>query len=262
MCPHSGIAPWAAAKGRPWPSAATSASMPRCPLRNACVRPAWLTGRPRSTSTARRPSSRPGSWRDRVSPVGAKLAREEAGKPSIHVTEPALSRSGSHTGFWSFIRSVSTAGPCGSKALLPQVLLKQVWLVYDRESQVGCQAASRASFAPTGPAQTSLVGVRPGEPGRLSGRLASKLCSHRSCSNKSGWSTTGRARSAVRPPREQALLPQVLLKQVWWCTTGEPGRLLDRLASKLCSHRSCSNRSDGCTTGRARSAVRPPRGGR
>ncbi|AUO45822.1 hypothetical protein C1C98_10370 [Pseudomonas ogarae] len=33
-------------------------------------------------------------------------------------------------------------------------------------------------------------------------------------------------------------------------------------ASKLCSHRSCSNRSEGCTTGRARSAVRPPRGGR
>ncbi|VII90071.1 hypothetical protein, partial [Pseudomonas sp. FG-3G] len=38
-----------------WPSAATSASMPRCPLRNTYVRPAWLTGRPRSTSTARRP---------------------------------------------------------------------------------------------------------------------------------------------------------------------------------------------------------------
>ncbi len=43
---------------------------------------------------------------------------------------------------------------------------------------------------------------------------------------------------------------------------GEPGRLSGRLASKLCSHRSCSNRADGCTTGRARSATRPPRGGR
>jgi hypothetical protein len=31
------------------------------------------------------------------------------------------------------------------------------------ESQVGCQAASRASFAPTDPAQTELMGVRPGE---------------------------------------------------------------------------------------------------
>ena len=48
------------------------------------------------------------------------------------------------------------------------------------------------------------IGVRPGEPGRLSGRLANKLCSHRfdGC-------TTGRARSATRPPREQALLPQI-----------------------------------------------------
>ncbi len=44
-CPHSGIAPWAAAKGHPWPSAAIPASMPGCPLHNACVRPAWLTGR-------------------------------------------------------------------------------------------------------------------------------------------------------------------------------------------------------------------------
>ncbi|AEA71756.1 Hypothetical protein PSEBR_m1664 [Pseudomonas brassicacearum subsp. brassicacearum NFM421] len=34
-----------AAKGHPWPSAANPASMPGCPLHNACVRPAWLTGR-------------------------------------------------------------------------------------------------------------------------------------------------------------------------------------------------------------------------
>ncbi|PJH86536.1 hypothetical protein CVG87_24750 [Pseudomonas sp. WCS365] len=31
---------------------------------------------------------------------------------------------------------------------------------------------SRASFAPTGPAQTDLMGVRPGESGRPLGRLA------------------------------------------------------------------------------------------
>ncbi|WP_420232972.1 condensation domain-containing protein [Pseudomonas sp. ABY48] len=37
------------------------ASMPGCPLRNACVRPSWLMGRPRSTSSPRRPGSRPGS---------------------------------------------------------------------------------------------------------------------------------------------------------------------------------------------------------
>jgi hypothetical protein len=37
---------------------------------------------------------------------------------------------------------------------------------YYRKNQVGCKAASRASFAPT-----DLMGVRPGEPGRLLGRL-------------------------------------------------------------------------------------------
>ncbi|OOG85930.1 hypothetical protein B0E42_12150 [Pseudomonas sp. A25(2017)] len=58
------------------------------------------------------------------------------------------------------------------------------------------------------------IEVRPKEPGRLSGRLASKLCSHRSCSNSPDGCTTGRIRPAVRPPREQALLPQVLLKQI------------------------------------------------
>ncbi|AEA71877.1 Hypothetical protein PSEBR_m1690 [Pseudomonas brassicacearum subsp. brassicacearum NFM421] len=41
---------------------------------------------------------------------------------------------------------------------------------YDRENQVGCQAASRASFTPT-----NLMGVRPGEPGRLLGRLAADV---------------------------------------------------------------------------------------
>ena len=60
VCLNEGIAPWAAAKGHPWPSAANPASMPGCPLRNTFVQPAWLTGRPRSTSTARRPDSRPG----------------------------------------------------------------------------------------------------------------------------------------------------------------------------------------------------------
>ena len=48
VCPHSGIAPRVAAMGRPWPSAAKPASLPVYPLRNTCVRPAWLTGRPRS----------------------------------------------------------------------------------------------------------------------------------------------------------------------------------------------------------------------
>jgi hypothetical protein len=45
VCLNEGIAPWAAAKGHPWPSAANPASMPGCPLHNASVQPAWLTGR-------------------------------------------------------------------------------------------------------------------------------------------------------------------------------------------------------------------------
>ena len=48
VCPHSGITPRVAAMGHPWPSAAKPASLPVSPLRNACVRPAWLTGRLRS----------------------------------------------------------------------------------------------------------------------------------------------------------------------------------------------------------------------
>ena len=43
-CPHSGIDPWAAAMGHPWPSAANPASLPGYPRLNACVRPSWLTG--------------------------------------------------------------------------------------------------------------------------------------------------------------------------------------------------------------------------
>ncbi len=94
-CLNEGIAPWAAAKGHPWPSAANPASMPGCPLRNTFVQPAWLTGRPRSTSTARRPGSRPGSWWDRVSPVGAKLARDGGGSVTWMLSLLASSRASS-----------------------------------------------------------------------------------------------------------------------------------------------------------------------
>ena len=86
VCPHSGIAPRVAAMGHPWPSAAKPASLPVSPLRNACVRPAWLTGRPGSKSKPRRPSGRPGfqagalrlfgrahTLHLRCSPVGASL---------------------------------------------------------------------------------------------------------------------------------------------------------------------------------------------
>ncbi|AUO45074.1 hypothetical protein C1C98_06260 [Pseudomonas ogarae] len=61
-------------------------------LRSASV----VNGAPRSTSTTRRPSSRPGSpGRTPIRSVGAKLARDEACKPNIHVTEPPSSRASS-----------------------------------------------------------------------------------------------------------------------------------------------------------------------
>ncbi|SEE78096.1 hypothetical protein SAMN04490188_5689 [Pseudomonas kilonensis] len=95
VCPHSGIAPWAAAKGHPWPSAATSASMPRCPLRNTCVRPAWLTGRrdqrpPRGGLTAGLVLGG-----DRVSPVGAGLLAKAVGRFVVMLDVPASSRASS-----------------------------------------------------------------------------------------------------------------------------------------------------------------------
>jgi hypothetical protein len=100
-CLHSGIGSWAAAKGHPWPSAANPASMPGCPRTNACVQPSWLTGRPRSTSTARRPDSRPGSWWDRVSPVGAGLLAKAVGQFAVNVwmCRPHREQARSHSGF-------------------------------------------------------------------------------------------------------------------------------------------------------------------
>ncbi len=140
VCPHSGIAPWAAAKGHPWPSAANPASMPGCPLHNACVRPAWLTGRrdqrpsrgglvadltlpvvhpldlweqsllakrpahptsPQADTSPSRASPLPHSISSghkiylAQTPCGSELARDEAGTPSIHVTEPPPSRASS-----------------------------------------------------------------------------------------------------------------------------------------------------------------------
>src|SRR3989344_7765441 len=48
-CQNEGIAPWVAAMGHPWPSAAKSAScrFPHCAM---LLRPSWLTGRLRSTA--------------------------------------------------------------------------------------------------------------------------------------------------------------------------------------------------------------------
>ena len=77
VCPHSGIAPWAAAKGHPWPSAAIPASMPGCPLHNTCVRPAWLTGR-----------------RDQRPPRGGLIADLVLSESAFLLWERACSRKG------------------------------------------------------------------------------------------------------------------------------------------------------------------------
>ena len=103
VCPNAGIAPWAAAKGHPWPSAATSASMPRCPLRNACVRPSWLTGRPRSKAT--RGGLIAGLvWGERIPPVGAGLFLPEAlycpSSPRCSITPKTSATS------WTMIRAM------------------------------------------------------------------------------------------------------------------------------------------------------------
>ncbi|EJK99052.1 Hypothetical protein PflQ2_5523 [Pseudomonas fluorescens Q2-87] len=63
------------------------ARLPRHPCRGAhCAMPAFgqrgLTGRPRSKASARRPDSRPVSWRDHVSPVGAGLLAKRPANPA------------------------------------------------------------------------------------------------------------------------------------------------------------------------------------
>ncbi len=78
-CLNEGIAPWAAAKGHPWPSAAIPASMPGCPLHNACVRPSWLTGR-RDQRPRRGGLTADLVLGDRVSPVGASLLAKAVGQ--------------------------------------------------------------------------------------------------------------------------------------------------------------------------------------
>ena len=145
VCPHSGIAPWAAAKGHPWPSAAIPASMPGCPLRNACVRTAWFNGASRSRSKAR----------------ARARARARAGHAGIYVAEPPLSRASSLP-HWIFRRHniyVYPEPPVGASLLAKRP-------AHPTSSLTGTPS-SRASFAPT-----DLMGVRPQEPGRLLGRLA------------------------------------------------------------------------------------------
>ncbi len=119
VCPNEGIAPWARREG---PSMAQRgylgihAEVPTTQyLRSAIV----VNGALRSTSTARRPSSRPGSWWDRVSPVGAGLLakRPVHSKSSSAVMPPSRASSLPH---WIFSRHkihVHPAPPVGASLL-------------------------------------------------------------------------------------------------------------------------------------------------
>jgi hypothetical protein len=87
-------------------------------------------------------------------------------------------------------------------------------MVHSRKSRSAIRPPREQALLPQVPAQTGLIDAQPQEIGRLSGRLASKLCSHRCLLKQVRLMHSRKSRSAIRPPREQALLPQVLLKQV------------------------------------------------
>ena len=76
---------------RGYPGIHAGIPTPQC-LRSASV----VNGAPKSTSSPRRPDSRPGSpSRTPIRSVGAKLARDGASQLNIHVTEPPSSRASS-----------------------------------------------------------------------------------------------------------------------------------------------------------------------
>ena len=128
-CPHSGIAPWARREGssmaqRGYPGIHAGMPTAQC-LRSAIV----VNGAPKSTSTARRPYSRPVSWWDCVSPVGAGLLAKALVQSMKMLDVSASSRAGSLPQNLIGIppeRTRSAVRPPREQALLPQVLLKQI----------------------------------------------------------------------------------------------------------------------------------------
>jgi hypothetical protein len=74
---------------RGYPGIHAGMPTPQC-LRSAIV----VNGAPGSTSIARRPSSQPGSWWDRVSPVGASLLATAVSQSMKLLNVPASSRAG------------------------------------------------------------------------------------------------------------------------------------------------------------------------
>jgi hypothetical protein len=179
--------------------------MPGCPLRNACVRPAWFNGASRSKSKAtagqmpasmwlshcyrEQARSHIGSLADTKSmctakPVGASLLAMRPAHPtsSSAVKPPSRARSLPHWIFGRYKIHVHRK-TCGSElaregASKPNIHVTEPPL-------------SRASFAPT-----DLMGVRPQEPGRLLGRLAvdvdlgaplTTMAERRHCGVGIGW---------------------------------------------------------------------------
>ncbi|MCP1455295.1 hypothetical protein J3D49_002849 [Pseudomonas kilonensis] len=129
-----------------------------------CAMPAFgqrgLTGRPRSKAEARRPDSRPGSWWDRVSPVGASLLAMTSAHPtSLQLNHRYREQARSHSELAVFTTSAHNTKTCGSELARDDVGKSNIIVDWNTA-------------------------------------FASKLCSHRS-----NGCTTGRARSAVRPPR-------------------------------------------------------------
>ncbi len=110
---------------------------------------------------------------------GSELARDEASKPNIHVTEPPPSRASSLP-HWIFSRHNTHIR---RKHLVGAGLLAK--RPVHSTSSLAVMPPSRASPLPQG-----------------------------------NRSTTGRARSAVRPPREQALLPQIWRVYDWVSQVG------------------------------------------
>ena len=93
--PLSGIAPWARREGpsmaqRGYPGIHAGMPTPQC-LRSAIV----VNGAPRSTSTARRPASRPGSHGRTPIQLCASLLAKTAAHPTLMQADPPPSRASS-----------------------------------------------------------------------------------------------------------------------------------------------------------------------
>ncbi len=74
-----------------------------------------------------------------ANPVGAKLARDSDGSDCINAEcAAALASKPAHNWIGYTCNRRSAVRPPREQALLPQVLLTQIWLGYTRKSQAGC----------------------------------------------------------------------------------------------------------------------------